>query len=144
MSHFRYQTLLRIKEQEQVRAKEEYQQSLEQFEQMAWKLYDSLQKKEMLLNHSMQKLDKGLPIQELKSQQQFLDNLEQTISHYQKLVSIYRTNMNQKHQKVTEKTIDVKKFQKMKENVENKKRLEMSLQEMKSLDELANLSFVRN
>ena len=63
-----------------------------------------------------------MSVQEMRHYQQFVTNLENTIHHYQKLVIMKRNEMNEKQNDLTEKNIELKKFEKMKE-----KQLEMFL-----------------
>ncbi|ASB89613.1 Flagellar FliJ protein [Bacillus sonorensis] len=83
-----------------------------------------------------------MSVQEMRHYQQFVTNLENTIHHYQKLVIMKRNEMNEKQNDLTEKNIELKKFEKMKE-----KQLEMFLirnkaNEIKEMDDISITQFM--
>jgi flagellar protein FliJ len=113
---YKFEKLLSLKTSEKDKAMADYQKALEEFEQVAEKLYEYLKKKEELEHLQSEQLRKGLSIQEIQYQQQMITNLEKTIMHYQKLVMQARERMNYFKNKLLEKNIEVKKFEKLKEN----------------------------
>jgi flagellar protein FliJ len=113
---YKFEKLLSLKTSEKDKAMADYQKALEEFEQVAEKLYEYLKKKEDLEQLQSEQLRKGLSIQEIQYQQQMITNLEKTIMHYQKLVMQARERMNYFKNKLLEKNIEVKKFEKLKEN----------------------------
>jgi flagellar protein FliJ len=113
---YKFEKLLSLKTSEKDKAMADYQKALEEFEQVAEKLYEYLKKKEDLEHLQSEQLRKGLSIQEIQYQQQMITNLEKTIMHYQKLVMQARERMNYFKNKLLEKNIEVKKFEKLKEN----------------------------
>jgi len=112
---FRFQKILDIKENEKQKTMAEYQQSVEEFEKVANKLYECLKKKEDLEELKKKKLNNGLSVQEMRHYQQFITNLEKTINHYQKLVMLTRNHMNEKQSLLIEKNKEVKQYEKMKQ-----------------------------
>lgn len=139
---FKFQKLLELKENEKDQSFAEYQHSVSEFEKVAEKLYESMNKKETLEKNKEVKLQSGMSVQEMRHYQQFVTNLENTIHHYQKLVSMKRNEMNEKQHDLTEKNIELKKFEKMKE-----KQLEMFLirnkaNEMKEMDDISITQFM--
>lgn len=144
--HFRYQKILDVKENEKKKSTKAYEESVEQFTKVANKLYESLKKKEELTKLQQEKLTKGISVHEMKHYQQFVQNLEKTIEHYQQLVIFTRNNMNEKHAILMEKHMEVKKYEKMKEK-EYKRFLDQEKKAERNLmDELSmNMySFQRN
>lgn len=75
-----------------------------------------MSKKELLEQNKEKKLKSGMSVQEMRHYQQFVSNLDNTIYHYQKLVIMKRNQMNQKQEILTEKNIEVKKFEKCVKN----------------------------
>ncbi|ATH91421.1 flagellar biosynthesis chaperone [Bacillus glycinifermentans] len=139
---FKFQKLLELKENEKDQSFAEYQHSVSEFEKVAEKLYESMNKKETLEKNKEVKLQSGMSVQEMRHYQQFVTNLENTIHHYQKLVIMKRNEMNEKQHDLTEKNIELKKFEKMKE-----KQLEMFLirnkaNEMKEMDDISITQFM--
>jgi flagellar protein FliJ len=137
---YKFEKLLSLKTSEKDKAMADYQKALEDFEQVAEKLYEYLKKKEDLEQMQSEQLRMGLSIQEIRHQQQMITNLEKTIMHYQKLVIQARERMNFFKNKLLEKNIEVKKFEKLKENsvkhfftmyqaFENKQMDEISIQQ---------------
>lgn len=112
---FKFEKIMLIKEREKDEALSIYNEAVKKFEDAAEKLYELLRKKEDLENEQSRKLVNGLPVQEIRHHQQFILNLGKTINHYQKMVINARNHMNFHQEKLTQKNIEVKKYEKMKE-----------------------------
>ena len=126
---YKFEKILTIREREKDEALNIYTQSVKRFEEAAEKLYELLKKKEDLENHQTSRLVSGLPVQEIRHHQYFIQNLEKTISHYQQIVINARNHMNFYQEKLMEKNIEVKKYEKIKEKdllnfTENLKQIE--------------------
>ncbi|MED4854620.1 flagellar export protein FliJ [Bacillus atrophaeus] len=139
---FRFQKLLELKENEKDQKLSEYQKSVSEFETVAEKLYENMSKKEQLEKNKETKLKSGMSVQEMRHYQQFVTNLENTIYHYQKLVMIKRNQMNEKQNVLTEKNIEVKKFEKMREKQFKMFALEDKAAEMKEMDDISIKQFM--
>ncbi len=113
--NFKFEKILMIKEREKDEAQNIYTQSVKKFEEAAQMLYELLRKKEDLENNQSLKLVSGLSVQEIKHHQYFIQNMEKTISHYQQMVINARNHMNFYQEKLMEKNIEVKKYEKIKE-----------------------------
>ncbi|MDQ0217074.1 flagellar biosynthesis chaperone FliJ [Peribacillus cavernae] len=142
---YKFEKILTIKEKEKSDAFSKYNEALKKFEEAAEKLYKLLKKKEDLLQFHQEKLRSGLSIQEIRHQQLFMDNLEKIIEHYQKAVIEARYNMTLQQDKLMEKNIEVKKYQRIKEKdiqrfldtlkeTENRNMDEISIQQFLSKD----------
>jgi len=112
---FKFEKIMKLKEREKDEALSFYNDSVKRFEEAAEKLYESLKKKEDLENYQSMKLEHGLPVQEIRHHQHFILNLQKTIDHYQKMVSNARNQMLFYQEKLMQKNIEVKKYEKMKE-----------------------------
>ncbi|WP_071459445.1 flagellar export protein FliJ [Bacillus massilinigeriensis] len=113
---FKFAKILSLKDKEKEEALAVYQETVKRFEDAAEHLYSLLKKKENLELYQAERLHAGLPIQEIRHHQQFVGNLEKTIEHYQKIVYNARKHMSFQQDKLMEKNMEVKKYEKMKEN----------------------------
>lgn len=134
---FRFQKIMDIKENEKEKSLAEYNQSVNDFENVAQKLYDSLKQKEVLEENTLSRLNQGMQVQEIRHYQQFVNNLEKTISHYQKLVVMTRSRMNEKQVKLMKHNIEVKKYEKLKEKQQEDYQIGIKYIENKYMDDLS-------
>ncbi|PTY85886.1 flagellar export protein FliJ, partial [Heyndrickxia sporothermodurans] len=104
---------------------------------VAEELNQVLKKKEDLLDFQTSKLETGLSIQEIRHHQRFITNLEKSIKHYQDLVINARNQMNWYEQKLQEKNIEVKKYEKLKEKDFEKYLFLLQEIENKQIDEIS-------
>ncbi|MGG0718832.1 flagellar export protein FliJ [Robertmurraya massiliosenegalensis] len=112
---YKFARVLALKEREKDEALSSYQDAVKKFEEVAEKLYELLRKKEELEDFQSKGLKSGLSIVEIRHHQQFIGNLEKTINHYQKMVINARNRMSLFQEKLMEKNIEVKKFEKIRE-----------------------------
>jgi len=84
----------------------------------------------------------GMSVQEMRHYQQFVTNLETTIFHYQKLVMMKRNEMNEKQHDLTEKNIELKKFEKMKEKQFEMYSLQNKANELKEMDDISIAQYI--
>ncbi|PEZ81371.1 flagellar export protein FliJ [Bacillus sp. AFS017274] len=113
---YKFEKMLTIKEKEKTDALAKYNAALKNFEEVAEKLYKLLKKKEELLEFQQEKLRNGLSVQEIRHHQLFMDNLEKLLSHCQQEVIEVRYKMNNQRDILMERNIEVKKYEKLKEN----------------------------
>ncbi|TXC91958.1 flagellar biosynthesis chaperone FliJ [Metabacillus litoralis] len=139
---FRFQKVMDIKENEKEKSLADYNQSVNDFENMANKLYESLKQKEVLEENTLSRLDKGISVQEIRHYQQFVSNIEKTISHYQKLVSLTRSRMNEQQVKLMQKNIEVKKYEKLKQKQQEDYLVDLKYIENKHMDDLSIQSYM--
>ncbi|SFA41790.1 flagellar FliJ protein [Parageobacillus thermantarcticus] len=139
---FKLQKVLTMKENEKKQAVGEYNEAVQRFQEVAEKLYHFLKQKEQYEEMHKQKLQAGLPIQEIRHFQQFISNLERTIHHYQLLVMQAREQMQRKQIKLTELNIEVKKFEKIKEKYMQAVVEAERMAENKWMDEISIQRFV--
>ncbi|MFE3974325.1 MULTISPECIES: flagellar export protein FliJ [unclassified Peribacillus] len=140
---YKFEKILNIKEKEKKDALAKYHTALKKFEEVAERLYKLLKKKEELLEFQQEKLRNGLSVQEIRHHQLFMDNLEKLLSHCQQEVIEARYKMNVQRDLLMDRNIEVKKYEKMKENdflkfldvlkeVENKQMDEISIRQFLS------------
>jgi flagellar protein FliJ len=134
---YRFEKVMSIREREKDEALDSYNQSVRRFEEAAGKLYELLKKKEDLEEFQFSKLASGLPVQEIRHYQHFIHSLEKTIQHYQQVVFNARNQMNYYQDKLTEKNIEVKKYEKMKEKDIVRFTESMKLAENRQMDDIS-------
>lgn len=140
---YRFEKVLNYREQEKTETEREYKKAVDSFESIATELYDSLKKKEDVTEAHQVKLKKGFNIDEIHQFARFIKSLEQRIESLQQEVIKARSKMNWFEEKLLEKTIEVKKFEKMREKDQEHYRTEMEQTEASLLDELSTLKFHR-
>ncbi|MEK5102410.1 flagellar export protein FliJ [Cytobacillus sp. FSL M8-0252] len=128
---YKFEKIMHVKEREKDEALDIYNQATRRFEEAATKLYELLKKKEDLDRLQSERLVSGLQVVEMRYQQQFISNLEKTISHYQKRVMNARTQMYYYREKLAEKMTEYKKY----EVIKDKKKMQY-VSEMKRLENI--------
>ncbi|KOY82679.1 flagellar export protein FliJ [Lysinibacillus sp. FSL H8-0500] len=112
---YRFEKVLTIREQEKNETEMAYKESVRSFEEIAEKLYELLKKKENLMIFQQERLTVGSSIDEIHHYSRFIDSLEKTIIDVQQKVIQARAKMNWHEEKLLEKNLEVRKFEKMKE-----------------------------
>ncbi len=138
---YRFEKILVVREQEKNESEIAYKESVRAFEEIATKLYDLLKKKEDLINFQQQRLTIGASIDEISHYANFIDSMEKTIADVQQKVVQARSKMNWHEQKLLEKNLEVRKFEKMREKDFDAFREEQNRIEAKQLDELSSLAY---
>ncbi|WP_019152787.1 flagellar export protein FliJ [Robertmurraya massiliosenegalensis] len=135
--HYKFARVLALKEREKDEALSSYQDAVKKFEEVAEKLYELLRKKEELEDFQSTGLKRGLSIVEIRHHQQFIGNLEKTINHYQKMVINARNRMSLFQEKLMEKNIEVKKFEKIREKDFEQFLKSLKATESKQMDDIS-------
>lgn len=138
---YRFEKVLTYREQEKTETEVEYKGAVRDFELVATKLYELLKKKEDTLSEQQIKMTTGFSINEIHHYARFIASLEKTITDVQQQVLQARSKMTWYEGKLLEKTLEVRKFEKMKEKDREHHREEMNHQEAIQLDELSTLKF---
>lgn len=134
---FKFHKILAVKEREKDEAVSVYQDSVRKFEEVAEKLYELLKRKEDLEVYQSDRLHGGLSIQEIRHHQQFISNIEKMIEHYQKMVINARNRMLLFQEKLLEKNIEVKKYEKIREKDYLKFTEDIKVIEGKQMDDIS-------
>ncbi|MCC3357472.1 flagellar export protein FliJ [Bacillus sp. REN16] len=134
---FKFQKVMSIKENEKNQVLADYKTSVKEFEDAAEALYETLKKKELLEENQRQQLQGGLSIQSIRHQQSFITGLEKTIMSYQHLVIKARNKMQQLQALLTEKNIEVKKYEVMHEKDFAVYEGHLKMQESQMMDEIS-------
>ncbi len=138
---YRFEKILTIREQEKQETEIAYKESVRVFEDVATRLYDALKKKEDVIAYQNERLSIGATIDEIHHFSTFINSLEKSIAELQTKVMQARTKMNWYEQKMIEKNIEVRKFEKMKEKDYQIFKEEQERSEMLYLDELSSLMY---
>ncbi|MEK5039549.1 flagellar export protein FliJ [Sporosarcina sp. FSL K6-3457] len=140
---YRFEKVLMYREQQKTETEIEFKEAVHAFEVVATQLYELLKKKEDTLAEQQEKMMTGFMINEIHHYSRFIDSLEKRIAVTQQQVMQARSKMNWFEGKLLEKTLEVRKFEKMKEKDHEHHRTEMEQLEAIQLDELATLKFRR-
>lgn len=139
---YKFARVLALKEREKDEALSSYQEAVKKFEEVAQKLYELLKKKEDLEAFQAAGLQKGLSIIDIRHQQQFIGNMEKTIEYYQRMVINARNRMNLHQDKLMEKNIEVKKYEKIREKDFEQFKREFNAHENKEMDDISIQHYV--
>ena len=142
MYKYKFEKILTIKEKEKSDARAKYNEAQKSFEKVAEKLYNLLKKKEDLLDFQQTKLSTGLSVQEIRHNQLFMDNLEKLIDQCQKEVVQARYQMNLQQERLKDKNIELKKYEKIKEKDFQKYLEVVKVAENKQMDEISIQQFL--
>ncbi len=142
MYKYKFEKILTIKEKEKSDARAKYNEAQKSFEKVAEKLYNLLKKKEDLLDFQQTKLSTGLSVQKIRHNQLFMDNLEKLIDQCQKEVVQARYQMNLQQERLKDKNIELKKYEKIKEKDFQKYLEIVKVAENKQMDEISIQQFL--
>jgi len=138
---YRFEKVLTIREQEKNETEIAYKESVRSFEEIATKLYELLKKKEDLIDFQQERLAVGSSIEEIHHYARFIDSLEKTIVDVQQKVVQARSKMNRYEEKLLEKNLEVRKFEKMREKDLKLFQQEQDRIEGIFLDEISTLTY---
>ena len=141
--HYRFEKILDVKEQEKTESEIAFKESIQVFEEIATKLYELLKKKEDLIAYQQERLQVGSSIDEINHYSKFIDSLEKTIEDVQQKVVQARAKMNWHEQKLLEKNLEVRKYEKMRENDFERYKEDQQRIEAIQLDELSTIAYYK-
>ncbi|OEH91262.1 flagellar export protein FliJ [Bacillus solimangrovi] len=134
---FKLEKIMNLKEREKDESVGEYNEAVKAFQEVGQRLYELLKKKEDLESVKHTQIRKKISISEIQQTERFIKSLEQSIMHVQQLVAQSREKMNVKEVKLVEKNIEVKKFERIKENQWNSHQESLKFEEKKLMDEIS-------
>ena len=141
--NYRFEKILIVKDQEKTESELAFKESIHVFEEIATKLYELLKKKEDLIIYQQERLKVGSSIDEINHYSKFISSMEKTIEDAQQKVAQARAKMNWHEQKLLEKNLEVRKYEKMRENdFERFKEDQLRIEAMQ-LDELSTIAFFK-
>ena len=138
---YRFEKILTVCEQEKTETEVAYKEAIKSFEEIATKLYELLKKKEDLIEFQQERLKIGSSIDEISHYARFIDSMEKTIEEVQQKVVQARTKMNWHEQKLLEKNLEVRKYEKMREKDFEAYKEEQNRLEIIFLDEISSITY---
>lgn len=138
---YKFAKVLNIREQEKSETEIAYKESVQTFEKIATELYDLLKKKENTMDVQNDRLTSGLSIDAIHHFSNYIVGLQKRIDIVQKEVIQARSKMNWFEEKLVEKSLEVRKFEKMKEKDFEQFQQEQNRLETIQLDEISSLKF---
>ncbi|MCM3356931.1 flagellar export protein FliJ [Psychrobacillus sp. FSL K6-4046] len=138
---YKFAKVLTVREQEKSETEIAYKESVNAFEQVATELYNLLKKRESTLDTQNDLLSNGLSIDGIHHYSNFLESLQKRIEVVQKEVIQARSKMNWYEEKLLEKSLEVRKFEKMQEKDFESFQQEQYRLEAIVLDEISSLKF---
>lgn len=139
--NYRFENVLTYRELQKTETEIEFKSSVDAFEVVATELYDLLKKKETTLANQQDQMQTGASIDEIHHYARFIDSLEKKIQSVQQQVIQARSKMNWFEDKLLERTLEVRKFEKMKEKDRDQHRVDVEYKEAQRLDELSTMTF---
>ncbi|MDG5470290.1 flagellar export protein FliJ [Jeotgalibacillus sp. ET6] len=140
---FRFDRVLTVREREKKEAEDRYRESVESFEGVAQQLYLLLKKKERMIEDQTSKIQNGIAVQSLRHGQQFLTNIEKSIRYQQKLVVEARSTMQWHEQRVADRNIEVRKYEKIKDKDRQLFMAKQSELDNQLMNELSMIQFMK-
>lgn len=138
---YKFAKILTVREQEKSETELAYKESVIAFETAATELYDLLKKKEDTVDAQNNQLKQGLSINHIHHFSNFIDGLQKRIDKVQKEVMQARSKMNWFEEKLLEKSLEVRKFEKIKEKDYELFQQDQLRLETIQLDEISSLKF---
>ncbi|MGG0657935.1 flagellar export protein FliJ [Rummeliibacillus pycnus] len=138
---YRFDKVMTVKEQEKNQTEIAFKEATKLFEDKATKLYNLLKKKEDLIVFQEKKLANGATIDEIHHYSRFLDSVEKSIDDMQQKVIRSRSKMEWHKEKLLEKSLECRKYEKMKEKDYQIYQKEQDRIEMIQLDELSSIAY---
>ncbi|CAM3751928.1 flagellar export protein FliJ [Alkalicoccus chagannorensis] len=140
---FSLQKILDVKEHEKYLAETAYADSLETFEAKATELYEQLKRKEELEQRNREQIQAGTAIMQIQQTEKTLAFLEKQIEQLELQTKRARRDMTDKERFLQMKSIDVKKYERMKELEAEKTADQEKKDELHFLDDISLQQFVR-
>jgi len=135
--------ILRIREQEKIDAEKSYQQSMAFFENIATRLYTLLKRKETAERSFESGMQDIIPIEKIKEQVAYIEELNKQIINLQTEVNKARNEMDVKQSKLTDAHIEVKKFEKMITHREQVKKEVLQKYENEAMNEISIQQYLK-
>ncbi|KHF39778.1 flagellar export protein FliJ [Halalkalibacter okhensis] len=140
---FTLQKVMQVREREKNKVQAEYQEAIGHFEKVATQLYELLKSKEDLEELSRNQIATGTSIYKLQQNQTKIMRLQQEILEKQRATQLAREKMTVKEQHLVTKTIEVKKYEKIKQLKQEQYKEEEKRKDLMQMDELSVQLFAK-
>jgi len=142
--HFSMEKVLSVKQKEKETIEQELGEAVQAFESIAEEIYSLLKRKEDIENLSNHHYQQKMIVNDLQNTQRFLLSMTNKIKELQPVLQRARERMQIIQQKLLQQTIEVKKYEKLKEKQFTDYKLELSSYENKQNDEFSVLRFAKS
>jgi flagellar FliJ protein len=136
--------VLSIKQKEKESIELELGEAVQAFESIAEEIYNLLKRKEDIENRSNTQFQKKIIINDLQNTQRFLLSMTNKIKELQPVLQRARERMQIIQQKLLQQTIEVKKYEKLKEKQFKAYEMDQNWHEIKQNDEFSVLRFAKS
>ncbi|QFF98534.1 flagellar export protein FliJ [Psychrobacillus glaciei] len=138
---YKFAKVLTVREQEKTETEMAYKEAVMAFEKVATELYTLLKKKEDTTDDQNNHLIQGLSINHIHHYANYIEGLQKRIDKLQKEVIQARSKMHWFEERLLEKSLEVRKFEKIKEKDYELFQQEQQRLETIQLDEISSLKF---
>lgn len=142
--HFSMEKVLSVKQKEKETIEQELGEAVQAFESIAEEIYSLLKRKEDIENLSNHQYQQKMIVNDLQNTQRFLLSMTNKIKELQPVLQRARERMQIIQQELLQQTIEVKKYEKLKEKQFTDYKLELSTYENKQNDEFSVLRFAKS
>lgn len=129
--------VLHVRENEKAKAQKAYQKSIDIFEEVATELYELLRKKETAESSYEECLQRSAPIDKIREQAMYIENLNRQILNLQRDVREARSDMELKHNRLSDAYVEVKKFEKIIEHRQKETAAMIEKNEKDTMDDIS-------
>ncbi|WP_226534690.1 flagellar export protein FliJ [Fictibacillus halophilus] len=141
---FSMEKVLSVKQKEKESIELELGEAVQAFESIAEEIYSLLKRKEDIENLPNQQFQQRIVVNDLQNTQRFLLSMSNKIKEMQPVLQRARERMQVIQQKLLQQTIEVKKYEKLKEKQINAYEMELTLYENKQNDEFSVLRYAKS
>ncbi|MFG6496787.1 flagellar export protein FliJ [Fictibacillus sp. UD] len=142
--HFSMEKVLTVKQKEKESIEQELGEAVQAFESVAEEIYSLLKRKEDIENLSNHQFQQRIFVNDLQNTQRFLLSMTNKIKGLQPVLQRARERMQIIQQKLVQQTIEVKKYEKLKEKQLTAYKVEITSYENKQNDEFSVLRFAKS
>lgn len=142
--HFSMEKVLSVKQKEKESIEQELGEAVQAFESIAEEIYSLLKRKEDIENLSNHQFQQKIVVNDLQNTQRFLLSMTNKIKELQPVLQRARERMQLIQQKLLHQTIEVKKYEKLKERQLTAYNVEITSYENKQNDEFSVLRFAKS
>lgn len=132
---------MELREREKKEGQTIYSKAVDDFENTATVLYQLLKSKESLEDAARNQIEKGIKIRDIQVQESQFLRLQDQINKQQIRTQMARKNMQRKQEELMERTIEFKKYQKMKDLKEQAYKENQAYLETNMMDEMSVLMY---
>jgi flagellar protein FliJ len=141
---FSMEKVLSVKQKEKESIELELGEAVQAFESIAEEVYSLLKRKEDIENLSNQQFQQRIFVNDLQNTQRFILSMTNKIKELQPVLQRARERMQVIQQKLLQQTIEVKKYEKLKEKQFHAYEMELISYENKQNDEFSVLRYAKS